>query len=402
MSVITIFSGKYCKKNSIIDAIIDKTGYTHITDEILLKEANKISGMDIEKVQNALKSKISIFNNFTHEKERAICYLKMATAKALNSDNIIIDGYTAMLVPNTIRHALKVCLIADTKYRVARAVEEKEISKKEALELIHKEDENQSEWVRNALNQKDPWEPSLYDIVIPVDKFDEKEVISMIVSNLQSDAIKPTEWSQKAVNDFILSSEAEVVLAKEGHVANVSVRDSRALITINKNVILLNRLEEELKSIVGQVPGITSVATQIGKKFYKADTYRKYDFKLPSKILLVDDEREFVKTLSERLLLRDMGAAVVHDGESALDLLKEDEPDIMVLDLNMPGIDGIGVLKEVKKTNPQIEVIILTGHGSDEDKKICMELGAFAYLQKPVDIELLSQYLKEANKKLKR
>ena len=121
---------------------------------------------------------------------------------------------------------------------------------------------------------------------------------------------------------------------------------------------------------------------------------------MPSKILLVDDEREFVQTLSERLLMRDMGSAVAYDGESALEVVREDEPDVMILDLKMPGIDGIEVLRRVKATQPEIEVIILTGHGSDADRTTCLELGAFAYLQKPVDVEELGETIKRANEKI--
>jgi DNA-binding response OmpR family regulator len=99
--------------------------------------------------------------------------------------------------------------------------------------------------------------------------------------------------------------------------------------------------------------------------------------------------------------MRDMGSVVAYDGRSALDLIESDEPDVMILDLRMPGIDGIEVLRRVKKSNPNIEVIILTGHGSEEDRKVCMELGAFAYLQKPVDIDLLSETLKKANEKVR-
>jgi DNA-binding response OmpR family regulator len=117
-------------------------------------------------------------------------------------------------------------------------------------------------------------------------------------------------------------------------------------------------------------------------------------------VLLVDDEKQFVQTLSERLQLRDMGTAVAYDGESALKLLQRDDPEVMVLDLMMPGIDGIEVLKQVKQTRPEVEVIILTGHGSDEDRDTCMSLGAFAYLHKPVDIDVLSQTIKEANERI--
>jgi len=118
-------------------------------------------------------------------------------------------------------------------------------------------------------------------------------------------------------------------------------------------------------------------------------------------VLLVDDEREFVQTLSERLMMRDMGSAVAYDGESALNMVRDEDPEVMILDLRMPGIDGIEVLRRVKETHPNIEVIILTGHGSEEDREVCMKLGAFAYLQKPVDIEILSKTLKEANEKIR-
>jgi two-component system response regulator CpxR len=87
---------------------------------------------------------------------------------------------------------------------------------------------------------------------------------------------------------------------------------------------------------------------------------------------------------------------VVDDGEQALAAVSEEEPEVMVLDLKMPGIDGIEVLRRVKTEHPDVEVIVLTGHGSDEIKQRCMELGACAYLEKPVDIETLTQSMKEA------
>ena len=122
---------------------------------------------------------------------------------------------------------------------------------------------------------------------------------------------------------------------------------------------------------------------------------------MPSKILLVDDEREFVQTLSERLLMRDMGSAVAYDGESALELIRDDDPEVIIVDLKMPGIDGLEILRRVKETRPDIEVIILTGHGNEQDRQLCMDLGAFAYLQKPLDINVLSETIQKANEKIR-
>ena len=87
------------------------------------------------------------------------------------------------------------------------------------------------------------------------------------------------------------------------------------------------------------------------------------------------------------------------NGEEAIQIVHDQEPDVMVLDLKMPGIDGIEVLRRVRKTFPHVQVIILTGHGSQKDKEEVQRLGAFEYLTKPVDIEQLVQTMKAAFKK---
>jgi two-component system response regulator CpxR len=112
--------------------------------------------------------------------------------------------------------------------------------------------------------------------------------------------------------------------------------------------------------------------------------------------MLVDDEREFVDTLSERLSIRDMDTTVAYGGGQALEAVSAAAPDVMVLDLMMPGIDGFEVLHRIKRDHPQVQVVILTGHGSSEDRKICLAAGAFAFLQKPVDIDELSSVMRRA------
>jgi len=117
------------------------------------------------------------------------------------------------------------------------------------------------------------------------------------------------------------------------------------------------------------------------------------------KVLLVDDEEAYVKTLAERMEMRDVGSRVALSGEEALEMLEEEPPDVMVLDLRMPGIDGMEVLERVKKKHPQIEVIILTGHGSDREEKEARRLGAFEYLQKPADTRQLLRTVRAAWRK---
>jgi DNA-binding NtrC family response regulator len=117
------------------------------------------------------------------------------------------------------------------------------------------------------------------------------------------------------------------------------------------------------------------------------------------KLLLVDDEENFVKTLAERLEIRNLGPSIAFNGEQALDMLKTEKPDVIVLDLRMPGIDGMEVLRRVKRSHPSIQVIILTGHGTEQDQEMAMHIGAFEYHKKPVDIDALVYSIKHAYKK---
>jgi DNA-binding NtrC family response regulator len=117
------------------------------------------------------------------------------------------------------------------------------------------------------------------------------------------------------------------------------------------------------------------------------------------KILLVDDEEDFVKTLAERLSLKQVGRkqpGVALSGEAALRSMEDEVPDVVVLDLRMPGIDGLEVLKRVKKYYPDVQVVILTGHGSDKDREEAERLGAFDYLEKPVNIDSLVTTIQKA------
>jgi two-component system, OmpR family, response regulator CpxR len=400
MSIITIFAGVYCNEESAIKEILKKTGYTYLTDSDIVSKAVTLSDLSESRLLKAFSSKTSVFSQFSHEKERAIAYLKLAVAEMLTGDNNLVNGFTSLLIPPGIAHVLRVCLIADMKYRISNA-RSSGVSENEARKIIHKSDEDRMSWTRSILERDDPWNISMYDMVLPTDKMTPEEIANLVEKTLERDVLKASADSSKAVQNFILASRVEVALAREGHIIAAEADAGALVLTINKNVILLKKLEDELRSIASRVPGVQSVATKVGKKFHQSDIVRKYDFETPSKLLIVDDERQFVQTLSERLRLREIGSVIAYDGESALSMIKEEEPDVMILDLKMPGIDGIEVLKRVKQTNPRIEVIILTGHGSEVDKEMCMRLGAFAYLQKPVDVNVLSDTIKRANEKIK-
>jgi len=116
------------------------------------------------------------------------------------------------------------------------------------------------------------------------------------------------------------------------------------------------------------------------------------------RVLLVDDERDFLEVLTRRLGKRDVNVAGVTSGEEALQYLQAKPIDVAVLDVKMPGMDGLTALREIKKLNPLIEVIMLTGHASLEVALEGMRLGAFDYLMKPAEIDELLYKIQDAHR----
>ncbi len=400
MPVITLFSGSYCNEQRIVQEIASRTGYRQLSDQDIVAEASRLSSIPENKIVRVFSDKVSVFNRLTHERERSLAYLRMALATLLTEDDLIIGGFSGQLIPTDVNHVLKVCLIADMTSRVAMAEKEHGVSSSEANRIIHRDDVQCAAWMHMLHGVYDPWSTSLYDIVLPTDKTSVEEIVMTIDDTIAKPVFKLAGGSEAAVANFKIAANVEVALVKKGHTVGVEVNDGLVTLTINKHVLRLNRLEEDLKEIALTVPGVTAVETKVGPGYYQTDVYRRQDFEAPSKILLVDDEKKYVQTLSKRLMMRELDSAVVYDGESALSLAQEDEPDVMILDLRMPGIDGIEVLRQVKQTKPEIEVIVLTSQGSETDKNTCMELGAFAFLSKSVDIEELSKTIKAAKEKI--
>jgi DNA-binding NtrC family response regulator len=121
--------------------------------------------------------------------------------------------------------------------------------------------------------------------------------------------------------------------------------------------------------------------------------------RIPTRVLLVDDEEDFVEMLSLRLQEAGEKVSAAYSGEECLDTLAKTHIDVVVLDIKMPGMDGMETLVEIKKRFPLVEVIMLTGHGSAETAVEGMKLGAFDYLMKPAEFEELTSKLQRARER---
>ncbi|MEW5721750.1 MAG: response regulator [Thermodesulfobacteriota bacterium] len=119
------------------------------------------------------------------------------------------------------------------------------------------------------------------------------------------------------------------------------------------------------------------------------------------RVLVVDDEEDFLKSLVWRLGLREMKASGVTSGEEALAFLAENQVDVVVLDLKMPGMNGLRALREIRRLHPETEVIILTGHAAFDSENGTPPPGVFDYVIKPVRLEELIGKIKAAHEKVR-
>jgi two-component system response regulator CpxR len=401
MSLVAIFSGDHSSAELIVQQVASKLGYAVVARE-LLEEAAREFNVAEDKLARALTGSRGFFNVLTREWEKSLIYTQAALAQLLRTDEQVYHGPATHLIPESISHVLRVGIIADQPYRIDQAGQAG-LQADEARNRLRKNDEELAQWTQ-LIHASEPWDPDLYDVLIPIPDTSVERAVELICESVEKEALKPTDSSIQAVLDYQLATSLNVSLLDRGH-ANCEVTASAGKVTVVVNqgapspgklartvkALRYDKIEEKIREVCAAAEGVDQVEVRPGVGYDRAERR--------SRTLLVDDEREYVMTLSERLDVRDIPSDVVYDGKQALTFVNTDVPDVMVLDLKMPGMDGMEVLRQIKQDHPNVEVIIVTGHGSDEDERLARELGAFDFLKKPIDINVLAVKIKEASRK---
>ncbi|MCG8471246.1 MAG: response regulator [Desulfobacterales bacterium] len=394
MPSLAITHGVYSQAEPVVSAVARETGMKVFTDEDVIAFAVDQQHLKSGSLHRIFNGHTPAFNSFTHEREKSLAAIKLTLSRILLTEDVIIKGLSAHLIPASLSVVLRCLIIADRKNRIHTAMQRQNQTDTQAKNALNRLDEVTLGWCHD-LHGKSAWDTSLYDLVIPTHKIEPQKAAELIQKSLSHIALDPSQ-TKALLTDFHTACRLEMALIETGQGLSADVKKGHAVITLNKNVLMLSRFKEKVINEALKVDGVKSAETRIGKGFYKANVMYDFDPPVSPRVLLVDDEKEFTQTLSDRLRLRDLTPTVAHGGEEALSIAEKGETDVMVLDLKMPGVNGYEVLKKVREEKPNIEVIILTGHGSEEDKKRCLSMGAFAYLQKPADIDLLTETMKAA------
>ncbi|MBU0465784.1 MAG: response regulator [Proteobacteria bacterium] len=117
---------------------------------------------------------------------------------------------------------------------------------------------------------------------------------------------------------------------------------------------------------------------------------------MSEKVLLVDDEKEFLEVMSERMTARGMVVTTAESADQALSIIGKESFDAIVMDFQMPGMDGMEALKAIKNKKPELQIILLTGYATVEKTVEAMKIGATDFLEKPADLEALAEKIKKA------
>jgi two-component system response regulator CpxR len=225
VAVIAIFSGSYCHGEEVAEKVAGQLGLARL-EERLLEETERKFGISKKKLLGTMAGSASLLNKFTREREKNVACLKLVLAEMLQEDNKLLYGHAVHLLPDTIGHVLKVCVIANHDYRVSRVASIESKSQKEADRIIRKDDEERLEWTR-YLFDKSPYDESLYDIVIPTHSTSVDAAVNMVVEHIGSEKLATTAASKQAAGDFLLSAQVNLTLVNAGHRCGGSFHQNR-------------------------------------------------------------------------------------------------------------------------------------------------------------------------------
>lgn len=399
MSVVTIIGGVFCHTEKVADSLSKTTGWRVVGNDLLDLVSDR-SGFSRKKLEKALYSPPGVLDSLTHEQERCLAATREILAGLIAGDNVIISHPAAFLLPRYLTQILRVCCIGNFEWRLKQAVSSGNLSSRSAANTIHRLD-GEMGFLAGMTTGEGPWEERNFDAILPMHRLSVDEAVGIIMQNLANEAIRSSETTRKTAKDYLLATKIGMEIAHKGYDAEVVANEGKIEILINKFIMNLKPVEKELSELSQSIPGISQIVVRPGSRYNPPPLIRTPELSLPSKVLLVDDEKDFVQTLSERLKNRKYESSIAYGGEEAIAMIETEEPDVMVLDLKMPGIDGIEVLRRTRRDHPNVEVIILTGHGSEQEETLAMELGAFAYLKKPVNIDVLSRTMQAAYQKIR-
>ena len=262
MAIITISRGSYSKGKEVAEEVARRLGYQCVAREVFLEASKDFNTPEIKLVR-AIRNAPSILDRFTYGREKFIAYFQSGLLKYLQRDNIVYHGLAGHFFLKGISHVLKVRIIADMEDRVRLEMAREGITRKEALAILKKDDEERQKWSLNLYGIHTA-DPALYDLVIHIRKIQVEDAVELICRTAALDVFKTTFESQKAMDDMVLASEVKAALINLKPDIRVVAREGKVF--IGSSTMLIKDepdFAKEMERLARQVNGVKDVEIKL-------------------------------------------------------------------------------------------------------------------------------------------
>jgi cytidylate kinase len=262
MPIITISRGSYSKGKDVARKAAEKLGYKCLGRDDIIEQASSEFNTPEIKLIRAIHDAPSILERFTYGKERFVAFFQAALLDHLKEDNTIYHGLAGHFFLKGVSHVLKVRIIADMDYRVKVEMEREGSSRKDAIRLLKKDDEERRNWSRH-LYGIDTADPSLYDIVIHTKIIEVDDAADIICHAVRLKHFQATEESKKTMMDLVLSAKVKAALIALIPDIVVTARDSVVHVKAKALVSQREELFQDVKKISESIDGVKRVEIDI-------------------------------------------------------------------------------------------------------------------------------------------
>lgn len=254
MAIVIISRGSYSHGKEVAEKLAQKLGYECISREVIL-EASEHFNVPEMKLARAIHDAPSMLERLTFGKEKYVAYIREALLHHLIKDNVVYHGLAGHFLVHGVSHVLKVRILADLEDRVAEEVKQKNITAKEALAQIKKDDEARYRWSQ-YLYGIDTRDPLLYDLVIHLNKISIDDAVGLIEYTLAQPHFQATPESQEAMQTLFQAAQVQAALAEEIPSASVTVEEGKIVVLIHTAWGIDRKLIARVDEVVEQPGGI--------------------------------------------------------------------------------------------------------------------------------------------------
>lgn len=258
MSIITISRGSYSCGKEVAEKLATKLGYECVSRDIVLEACEEFNIPELKLIR-ALHDSPSVLERFQHGKERYLSYFRYSLLKHIQKDNVIYHGLAGHYLLRHIPNVFKVRITANMDYRVKEEMKREDISAKEALYILKKDDEERRTWGIHMYGT-DSWDSRLYDMVLNINTLAVEQVVDVLTETVNKLKFKTTEESRGIIEQQLLTARIHSLLVQYSHKVKVDIQEGKVCISnIGGGIKTDSTLRERTEKLIREVQGVDEV-----------------------------------------------------------------------------------------------------------------------------------------------